>query len=263
MWKEYNVLEDDTITEFLIKNNYSKKDVKKFLVYDKVYVGNTKLKKYNHKVCKGSIVRINLSKTDLNIMYEDEYLIIVDKPYNLLCISTEKNNNSLYRKVSEYVKISNKNNKIFIVNRLDKETSGLVVFAKKQNIKLKMQSYWEKVIRKYITIVSGQTEDRGIIKSYLKEEKSLYVHSAKSGKLAITEYKKLSERSGETKLEINLKTGRKNQIRVHLKELGCIIKGDVKYGGNKERRMYLHAYYLEFIHPVTNKKVIIKTIYPF
>ena len=196
----------------------------------------------------------------LKIIYEDKHLLIVDKPGNLLTISNEKESeNTLFHKVYLYIKRKNKNNKIFIVHRLDYDTSGLVVFAKSEKVKKILQDNWDKVIRKYIAITVGNLEKKeGTIKSYLKETKTNLVYStndSKNGKLAITSYKKILTNEKYTLLDIVIKTGRKNQIRVHLNDLGYPILGDKKYSKTKQKanRMYLHAYYLEFTHPITKE----------
>lgn len=196
----------------------------------------------------------------LKIVYEDKYLLIINKPNNLLTISNSKEKeNTLYHKVYLYIKRKNKNNKIFIVHRLDFDTSGLIIFAKSEKVKKILQDNWDNVIRKYMAIVVGKVEKKSdTIKSYLKETKTNLVYSTsdkKNGKLAITTYKRVLTTDKYTLLDISIKTGRKNQIRVHLNDINYPILGDKKYNLNKEKanRMYLHAYYLEFIHPITNQ----------
>ena len=168
-----------------------------------------------------------------------------------------------------YEKRKNKNNKVFIVHRLDKDTSGLVLFAKDEKLKYKLQNNWDKEAKRgYVAVVHGKTKDKDTLKSYLVETKTLLVHSTpdkKLGKLAITEYKKLLENKKLTLLKINIKTGRKNQIRVQLADNGNEIVGDKKYGEKKFdplRRLCLHANYLEIIHPVTNKKMVFELEIP-
>lgn len=197
----------------------------------------------------------------LKIVYEDKYLLIIDKPYHLLTISTDKESeNTLYHKAYLYLKRKNKKNRVFIVHRLDYDTSGLIVFAKDPKTKKIMQENWNKVIRKYIAIVNGKIEkENGIIKSYLKETTTNLVYStkdSKNGVLAITKYRKVLEERNLSLVEIEILTGRKNQIRVHMHDLGYPILGDKKYGyKTKESRMFLHAYYLKFNHPITNEEI--------
>lgn len=199
----------------------------------------------------------------LDILYEDKYLIIVNKPANLLTISTEKEKErTLFHYVYDYLKKKNKRNKVFIVHRLDKDTSGIVMFAKDETIKFHMQDNWDKIIRNYVAVVNGKVEKKkDTLKSYLNETKTHFTYSVqdKNGKLAITEYEKILENKKYTMLSLNLKTGRKNQIRVQLADMGNSIVGDKKYGIKKDpiRRMALHANYMEFIHPKTKEKIII------
>ena len=146
------------------------------------------------------------------ILYEDSNLIIVSKPSGLLTVSTDKvNKNTLYREVSDYVKKSNPKAKIFIIHRLDKDTSGIVMFAKNQNIKYMYQNAWDKIVLKrgYVAVVNGKLNNKqDTIKSYLKETKTLFVYSSnkKDGKLAITSYKVLKENKKYSMLDIEIKT---------------------------------------------------------
>lgn len=206
----------------------------------------------------------------IDIIYEDKEIIVVNKPAGLLCISTEKEKEkTMYHFVSLYLKKSNPKAKVYIVHRLDKDTSGIVVFAKNMTIKSKLQNNWDSIVtrRGYVAIVEGEVEkDRDIIKSYLKETKTMLVYSSndKHGKLAITEYRKVLSNSVYSLLDINIKTGRKNQIRVHLKDIGHPIVGDKKYNSkvNPIRRMCLHANVLEFIHPTTKRKMFFEIDIP-
>ncbi len=208
-----------------------------------------------------------MKKEKLDIVYEDKYLIIVNKKSGMLTISTDKEKiNTLYHKVREYLQKQNKNNKVFIIHRLDKDTSGLIMFAKSEKIKRLMQDNWANVKREYLAVVNGTVKDnKGIIKSYLKETKTNLVYSTnKNGKLAITEYEKIKSNKLYTLLKINLLTGRKNQIRVHLNDLGYPIVGDKKYSKikNKVKHLYLHANHLEFIHPLTKELINITISVP-
>lgn len=207
-------------------------------------------------------------KEKLNILYEDKYLIVIEKPSGLLTIGTIKEREkTLYKKVSDYVKKQHKSNKIFIVHRLDKDTSGIILFAKNEEVKRKLQRDWDKTIRKYIALVEGNVTKNGIIKNYLGETKTLktFITNNKNlGKLAITKYYVLKNTKEYSLLNIEILTGRKNQIRVHMESINHSIVGDKKYGSKKNpiRRLCLHANYLEFIHPITNKKIIINSNYP-
>ena len=211
-----------------------------------------------------------MKKDKIDIVYEDKWIIVVNKPSHLLTISTEnEKEKTLFHKVLMYEKRKNKNNKVFIVHRLDKDTSGLVLFAKDESIKFKLQNNWDKDTRRgYVAVVHGKTKDKDILKSYLMETKTLLVYATddtKNGKLAITEYEKLKENKKLTLLKIKIKTGRKHQIRVQLKDNGNEIVGDKKYGEIKFdplRRLCLHANYLEITHPITNKRIVFEVKIP-
>lgn len=204
-----------------------------------------------------------MKKKKLDILYEDKFIIIVNKPSNLLTVATLKEKDrTLYSYVFDYLKKKNKNNKVFIVHRLDKDTSGIVMFAKDEKTKFYLQDNWYKFKKNYVAVVNGKIQNKkGVLKSYLKETKTHFTYSVndKNGKLAITEYEKILENKEYTMLSLILKTGRKNQIRVGLADMGNPIVGDKKYGIKKDpiRRMALIANTLEFIHPKTKANIII------
>ena len=194
----------------------------------------------------------------LKIIYEDKYLIIVNKSAGEFTISRDNHyDNNLYDEVKTYVKKQNPNNKIFIVHRLDKDTSGLVLFAKNEKVKYDLQRNWQNVERKYYAVVSGKlNEKNGTLKDFLYETKGLDVvvtNIKKIGKLAITNFNVIEINNKYSLLDINIETGRRNQIRVQLANIGHPIIGDKKYGKVKYKRMMLEAYYLKFVHPVTKK----------
>lgn len=196
-----------------------------------------------------------MKKDRISILYEDRELLIVDKKAGLLCISTEKEKEkTLFHKIYLYVKQKNKHNKIFIVHRLDRETSGIVVFAKDEKTKFDLQNHWDSYakVREYTAMVEGTlSEKKGRRISFLKENSAYKSYSSKEGKKAITDYEVLLENERYSLLKIHILTGRKNQIRVHMQELSCPIVGDHKYGAKKNplNRLGLHANYLKLYHP--------------
>lgn len=200
----------------------------------------------------------------MDIIYEDKYIIAINKPTKLLTISTNKEKEkTLYHEVSEYVKKKHKSNKIFIVHRLDFDTSGVTVFAKDQKVKEELQNNWDKYAtkRSYIALVEGLIKpDKLTLKNKLVETKTnmVYVNdNSKYGKLAITSYSLNKYIGGNSLIDIEIKTGRKNQIRVQLSNYGHPIIGDKKYEGKKSfyNRLMLHANVLELVHPVTKEKL--------
>lgn len=186
----------------------------------------------------------------LDIIYEDEKILVVNKPAKMLSISDGTNAPTLYKEAREYVKKKHKSNKIFIVHRLDKDTSGVVLFAKTEEIKRKLQNNWNDLAnREYIAILEGNLkEEKGIIKQYLLEDRThrVYVSKNKRGEYAETHFLVLNRTSKNTVVMVTIKTGKKNQIRVALSSLGHPIVGDKKYGSmtNPLNRLGLHAYKL-------------------
>ena len=261
--EKYIVKGNEILIEFLKKtfSNLSKNNVKSLLHNEKVFVNGNMTTKYNYELNVGDTVEIREKVAkNIDIIYEDKDIIVINKPSGLLTVATEKEKNkTAYHLVMEYLKKKNKNNRIFIIHRLDKDTSGIIMFAKNERAKHLYQDNWNDIVKKrcYYAVIDGKMENKeGTIKSYLKENGNM-VYSVKdrSGKLAITEYKVLKERKNISLLDINLKTGRKNQIRVHMKENKTPILGDLKYGEKSKliNRLALHAYKLELINPVTKK----------
>ena len=262
------VLKEEKLIDFLINNfDYSNKKIKKLLTDGNVLVDNQVIKKYDYILKNNQKVKINIYNRSklFTIIYEDKDIIVVDKPCNMLTIKDNTGEISLYNLVSEYVKSKNKLAKIFIVHRLDKETSGIVLFAKNEYVKNKFQDNWNDIAieRKYMAIVTGKAKDKDTLKSFLKENQNHFVYSANTGKLAITEYNKIKEDNEYTYLDIKIQTGRKNQIRVQLKDNNTPILGDKKYGGKSYNRLCLHAYRLVIINPINNKKMIFESVIPF
>lgn len=205
-----------------------------------------------------------MMKKKMDIIYEDKYLLVVNKPTKLLTVATAKEKeNTLYHEASMYVKKKHKSNKIFIVHRLDKDTSGVVVFAKDEKIKKLLQDNWDKyaINREYIALVKGHIKpEKNTLKNKLVETKTNMVYvddKSKFGKVAITKYEVISFKDNNSLIKINILTGRKNQIRVQLDYIGYPIVGDNKYGKNKffYNRLMLHANKLELINPITNEKL--------
>ena len=239
---------EDIIT-YLGKENIGKNKVKSLVKLGFIYV-NDKVIKLPYKVNIGDEIRIDDSvKYDLGIIYEDKNYLVVNKENGLLTISTSNKNkdkeNTLYREVREY--LNNKKEYAFIVNRIDKETSGIVIFVKHEWLKNKLQENWNDIVkeRKYIAVVSGKISKDGRIDNYLYEDKLTVSHSTNiGGKRAITNYRVIKNNNKYTLLDINIETGRKNQIRVHMSEMGNPIVGDKKYYSkdNSFKRLMLHHY---------------------
>ena len=183
----------------------------------------------------------------LDIIYEDKNILVVNKPNKMLTISDNTNALTLYEMARDYVKKKHKSNKIFIVHRLDKDTSGVILFAKTEEVKNKLQSNWNTIAnRSYIAILEGNVkENKGVIKNYLLEDSThkVYVSKNKKGEYAETHYEVINRTGKNTVVKVNIKTGKKNQIRVAFSNLGYPIIGDKKYGSktNLIKRLGLHA----------------------
>lgn len=212
---------------------------------------------------KGSVQQTNYR--GIEIIHEDADIIVINKEAGLLTMASDKEKSkTAYAILSAHVKKAHPDNKIYIVHRLDRETSGLLLFAKNEQMKNKLQEDWNDTIqeRTYVAIVEGKLENQvGTVTSFLIEsEKSLIVHSTqdpKKGKKAVTHYKVINYKRGFSLLKVNLETGRKNQIRVHMQELGHPVVGDKKYGATTSplERLGLHAQVLAFNHPVSGRLI--------
>ena len=258
------VTKEAKLIDYLLENTeYSRNKIKSLLKYRSISIPGIRQIKHDTIVKPHQVISISSEKKvtkigKIDIVYEDENYLVVNKPGGMLTISTEKESNrTLYHFVREYIKEQDKRNKIFIVHRLDRETSGLVLFAKDEDLKRKLQENWEKaaLTRKYVGVVSGileKKEDQLI--NYLKEntQNRVFISKDSYGKKAITNYKVIRENRNSL-LEIEIKTGRKNQIRVQLAEINHPIIGDNKYGMIKAKRMYLQAVKLAIRDPITNK----------
>jgi len=208
---------------------------------------------------------------DITIVHEDDDIIVIDKHAGILSVATDKEKReTAYSILSTHVKQAHFENKIFIVHRLDRDTSGLMVYAKTAKAKEWLQKNWNTCVqeRSYLAIVEGKVaKEEGTIKSYLKETSALMVYSSQNpahGVLSITHFKVLQRSSRYTMLKVDLETGRKNQVRVHMQDIKHPIIGDKKYGAKTDpvARLGLHAYILAFTHPITGKPMRFQTPLP-
>ena len=207
----------------------------------------------------------------LTILHEDRDILVVDKIQGLLTISTDREKEkTAHFLLNDYVKKGNhrSRNRVFIVHRLDRETSGVLIFAKSEETKNYLQDYWQEFSKTYIAVVHGKFQQReGVISSYLAENTAFRVYSTKNpdkGKFSETGYRVLKESDKFSLLEINLFTGRKHQIRVHLAEEGHPVVGDNVYGpaDREAKRLALHASSLTIIHPYTREEMSFETEIP-
>ena len=245
--------------------------MKSLLAHGQISVDGEVTTLFNYSLEIGQKVIINWTKVlqegqppGLKILFEDEHLIVIEKPAGILSIATDQEKKqTAYSILSEHIKKRDPKNRIFVVHRLDRDTSGVMMFAKSEDIKKKLQNAWKEVVleRSYAVVIEGQvTNTQGTITSWLTENKALRMYSSSTpneGQKAVTHYRVSEMNKNYSLLEVKLETGRKNQIRVHMQDLGHSIIGDIKYGGTKSpiNRLGLHAHILVFKHPITNENM--------
>lgn len=269
------VNKDSELLEYLYEHlDIPKKRVKQYLVHGAVYVNEDRVTQYNYPLVAGMKIMIDTnSKNSRNlpfsIIFEDDHLLVVNKPSGLLTIATEKEKErTLYHIVRDYVVSKNPHGRIFIVHRLDRDTSGIVLFAKDEKTKNQLQENWNDYasLREYTAIVCGHPkEESGQIVQYLKETKTnlVYVSPREDGKKAITNYSVLKTSDKYSMLKVTIETGRRNQIRVAFASKKMPILGDKKYGEkSKVNRLYLHANRLKIYYPVIKKDILFETSIP-
>ncbi len=276
----YSTQYDTTLLTFLIEQMPQRKrtTIKEYLKHNQVAINNIPTTQFDTEIHPGDTVKVNLTREfrlfyhrRIKLVYEDDDIIVVNKGYGLLSMGTDKvKDGTAYSIVRDYIKWQDPRNKLFIVHRLDRDTSGLMMFAKNEQAKETMQHNWNNMVlnRKYLAVVEGKVEENeGSVRSYLAETSQYEVYSTQNpdeGQLAVTRYRTLKRKGGYSLLEVELDTGRKNQIRVHMKDLGHPIAGDRKYGAKSSpiHRLALHAQTLRFVHPVTRREMNFETPIP-
>lgn len=248
----------------------SRTDLKSWLKYGQIMCDGQITTAFDAPVPPGGEVNINTSRPfvvlkhpRLQLVYEDDDVIVINKGYGLLSVGTQthRKEETAYDILRSYVKLKNPSNKIYVVHRLDRDTSGLMMFAKTEEAQETLRHNWNNLVldRLYVALLEGYVEeDEGYVKSHLTENSQFVVYSTDEpgeGKLALTRYKVLKRANGLSLVEFSLDTGRKNQIRVHASEMGHPIMGDRKYGAKESRlhRLCLHARTLRFAHPITRR----------
>ncbi|MDE7414335.1 MAG: RluA family pseudouridine synthase [Muribaculaceae bacterium] len=254
-------------------------DIKKWLRFGHLMVNGHVTTAFDSPVEPGDMVRLNTTRPfvtfrhpRVEIVYEDDDVIVINKGYGLLSVGAQnaKKEINAYDIIRNYIKEVDPRNKLFIVHRLDRDTSGLMMFAKSQEAQEVLRHNWNNMVleRLYVAVLEGNLEqESGYVKSRLMENSQFKVYSTddpNQGKLAVTHYKVLGRGNNLTLAEFSLDTGRKNQIRVHASDLGHPISGDRKYGAKKSplHRLALHARTLRFAHPITRKDMYFETPIP-
>lgn len=278
--------EEVGLMEFVERNlrDAKRTDIKRWLKYGHLSVDGVVSTGFATPVGDGAAVELNLSRPfvkfhhrRVEIIYEDDHILVANKGYGLLSVGTgrlgadgsRKREESAYGILKDYIKEKNVRNKLYVVHRLDRDTSGLIIFAKSEAARDALQHNWQNMIlsRKYVAVVEGRMEkDEGEVTSALNENSSFYVYSKKNskGKKYTTLYRVIQRGENATLVEFELLSSGKNQIRVHASDIGHPIVGDRKYGGSGSslRRLALHARTLDFAHPITKKYMRFETPVP-
>lgn len=258
------VTRPDTLLPFLLAHGtgYSRNNIKSLLTGGKVLVDGRRATRHDHPLAPGQTVSLaprqrQTASLPFPILYEDKELLAVDKPAGLLSMANEKERTqTAYHMVTDYVRES-EGGRVFIVHRLDQDTSGVLLFAKNEKAKRAFQDNWEALVQRrgYLALVEGAPpEEIGTLRSYLRETTTHLVYSVPhGGKEAVTRYRTLRRGQGYTLLDVEIDTGRKNQIRVQLADLGCPVAGDKKYGATTSplKRLCLHAGVLSLQNPLS------------
>lgn len=275
--------EEDTpgLMAFLerVRPDSKRNDIKKWLRYGHLMVEGKVTTAFDAPVAPGAEVKLNVGRPfiqfrhpRIELVYEDDDIIVINKGYGLLSVAAQnqKKEENAYDILRNYVKEVDPHNKLFIVHRLDRDTSGLMMFAKSAEAQETLRHNWNNMIleRLYVALLEGYLDqDKGFVKSRLAENSQYVVYSTdnpEEGRVAVTHYKVLGMGNNLTLAQFSLDTGRKNQIRVHASDLGHPITGDKKYGAQRNplHRLALHAQTLRFAHPVTRKDMYFQTPIP-
>ncbi|MCX5894227.1 MAG: RluA family pseudouridine synthase [Proteobacteria bacterium] len=270
---------ESRLIDYLTDSGYKRTGIKQLLKHRAVEVNGEAVKNLDHLLLKGDRISVRKGTKEprvapslgIKVVYEDDAVIVTEKPAGVLTIASEtEKTKTAYYQLNEFLRqrARGARERIFIVHRLDRDTSGLLVFAKNEAVKRILQGNWKTAEKRYFAIVEGTPEkEEGEIESRLRETKSLRVYSDRhsdKAKHAKTKYRVLKRSREYALLDILLETGRKNQIRVHLADIGHPVAGDKKYGARTDplKRLGLHAYLLSFNHPVTGKTMRFESSMP-
>lgn len=278
----YTVKEATILIDFLLLTlgGKSRNNIKSLLSRKQILVNDVPVSQFDFKLYAKDEVKVTpftnkrvvvLKGEKLSIIHEDDELVVINKQSGLISVASEKETvKTAYRLVNEHVQHNDANARVFVVHRLDEDTSGVLMFAKSLALRNALQDDWNNTVKKrgYYAVVEGKLEqEMGSVKSFLHKTKTNMMysgHKSKDGQYAETEYKVIKSNDKYSLVDVNIKTGRKNQIRVHMNDLGHPVVGDKKYGikNMEASRLMLHAYEIQFIHPFTKKLVKFKAKTP-
>ena len=278
-YARYEVMQDDTLLNFLLNNvKESRSKIKATLQGRGIKVNGKTVTQFDFPVAKGT--KIDVSKTKRNndklksryvkIVYEDQYLVVIEKNIGILSMAAGHKSLNVKAVLDDYFKKSRQRCTAHVVHRLDRDTSGLMIYAKDMETEQILEHNWHDIVfdRRYVAVLSGEMEeDEGTIENWLKDNKAYVTYSSpvdNGGKYAITHFRTLDRTTEHSLVEFKLETGRKNQIRVHSADMNHPVCGDVKYGNGDDpiHRLCLHAYMLCFYHPVTHQPMEFQTMIP-
>lgn len=278
-YMEYTVRENILLMDFIIKamHGISRNKAKDILTGHGIMVDKKNVSQYNYELHPGMVVRISKHKRNtelknryVKIVYEDKYLVVVEKNVGILSMAADAQQFSVKAVLDEYFKRRHFKCTAHVVHRLDRDTSGLMMYAKDMDTQRILEEHWQEIVtdRRYVAVVCGKMEkEGGTVSSWLKDNKAYVTYSSQTdngGKYAVTHFHTLDAREKFSLVELKLETGRKNQIRVHMQDLGHPVAGDSKYGNGSDPigRLGLHAFRLKFYHPATGEEMDFETPIP-
>lgn len=278
-YAHYEVKEDDTLLNFLLDNvKESRSKIKATLQGKGIKVDGKTVTQFDYPLKSGTRVDVSKSKRNndklksryVKIVYEDQYLVVIEKNIGILSMAAGHKSLNVKAVLDDYFKKTRQRCTAHVVHRLDRDTSGLMIYAKDMETEQILEHNWHDIVfdRRYVAVLSGEMEeDEGTIENWLKDNKAYVTYSSpvdNGGKYAITHFRTLDRTTDHSLVEFKLETGRKNQIRVHSADMGHPVCGDVKYGNGDDpiHRLCLHAYMLCFYHPITRQPMEFQTMIP-
>lgn len=279
-YQHYIVKEDKPLLEFLLDSieNTSRTKIKSTLQGRGVKVNGKVITQFDYPLSCGMKVAVSRSKQNaemfknryIKIVYEDRYIVVVEKNIGILSMAAGHSSLNVKTVLDSYFKTSRQKCTAHVVHRLDRDTSGLMIYAKDMQTEQILEHEWHDIVydRRYVAVVSGEMEDDyGTMTSWLKDNKAYITYSSpydNGGKYAVTHFHTLDRTTDHSLVEFRLETGRKNQIRVHSADMGHPVCGDIKYGNGDDPigRLCLHAYVLCFYHPITRRRMEFETPIP-
>lgn len=279
MYALYTVEEDAQLLDWLIANlkGLSRNKVKDTLHGRGIKVNGKIVTQFDYPLTRGMKISVSKSKKNdtfksryVNLVYEDPYLVVIEKKPGILSMAAGHKSLNVKTVLDDYFRQTKQRCTAHVVHRLDRDTSGLMVYAKDMQTEQTLEHEWHNIVydRRYVAVVSGEMEeDEGTIANWLKDNKAYVTYSSpvdNGGKYAVTHFHVLDRTTEHSLVEYKLETGRKNQIRVHSADMNHPVCGDVKYGNGDDpiHRLCLHAYMLHFFHPVTRARMEFETPIP-